>query len=114
MPQFSFLLPLSISLKLEVMSTDDTWIKVVVDRGGDAMGTSTSTNRGKLVNVQEQHPYGLALYVPIQCVSKLFPNPLSKDHFIKNTYFILMFSLFSTVNPSKSKEKFNSEFPPKS
>lgn len=51
------------------MLTDDTWIKVVVGRGGDAMGTQTSTNREKLVNVQEQHPYGLALYVTIQCVS---------------------------------------------
>lgn len=45
---------------------------------------------------------------------QLFPNPLSKVHLIKNTYFILMFSSFSTVNPDKSKEKFNSGFPPKS
>lgn len=96
------------------MSTDDTWIKVVVVRGGDAMGTPNSTNRGKLMNVQEQHPYGLALYVLIQCISKLFPNPLSKIHLIKNIYIILMFSSFSTVNLDTFKKKFNSGFSPKS
>lgn len=61
------------------------------------MGMLTSTDGIKPMSEGEQHPYGLALYVPFQCVSKLFPKSLSKIHdiLLNMLYFMLMLSCFS-------------------
>lgn len=61
-PNLRFPHPIPISIKLEVMSTDDKWIKVECAEEEVAMGLLTSTTRGKLVG--KQSPHGLHFMCP--------------------------------------------------